>query len=1476
MDEGKTGFMDVTARIDVGEEIHWQPHRLVFPGNWAGHIPFAFWLTKVLRPGLFVELGTHTGNSYSAFCQAISHFGTTTRAFAVDSWQGDAHADYYGNEVFVELEDYNRSNYAAFSTLMRMMFDDARPYFSEGSVDLLHIDGLHTYEAVKADFDGWQEKLSGRGVVLFHDTNVRERDFGVWKLWSELSQRHPSFEFTHSHGLGVLGVGDDMPNELRALFEISGDEAGVVRRLFERPGELLLQRSRLIEMTQHYTKLNAQLRQALDASEGARAHLQHEHQWVDQLLHARHGVLLARDKLLEEREIQLRARDAMVRESKARHEELLAEVRQLRASVSSEARQPAAGTNQIEELERRLKEAQDEILKLSGSYAALRPPEIDVHSELDAVHRLYQHSASWRVTKPLRLASRVLRGERSAPPSAAPSDPARTDSSNNPPAGLDPVPQPMPGGHTSKPAVTERPDSQSGLKASLRTVMENRLRAFLTGSGRLVLPHGDNPDVSIILVLFNQADLTYSCLGSIVEVLTGSALKVEIIILDNGSSDRTSEMLERVDGATIIRSEENLHFLRGVNAAAAKARGRHLLLLNNDADLVPGSMERAVEILDADPTVGAVGGRIILPDGTLQEAGSIIFSDGSCLGYGRSQRPDDSQFMFQRDVDFCSGAFLMTPRALFESHDRFDLAYAPAYYEETDYCVRLRKDGLRIVYDPGIVILHFEFGSSAASEDAMQLQQQNWATFRRAHGAWLARQLPPGGDPATLLAARNALDGKPNVLMIEDRIPHRQLGSGYPRSRDLVCALDERSHLTFFPMFEHAETWPGIRKTVPATVEVVKEGSSANLREFLLSRRGSFDAVLVARPHNMAVLTDIIEQDEGILGGAKVIYDAEAIFARRELLQSAALGQPAGELDQRMHIAKEVALTRYADAVIAVSEDERRTFVDHGISPVTTVGHAICPHPTDASFDQRPNLLFLGPAHDDSTPNADSLRWFAEAVLPKLREKLDENVRLRIVGIVNAPSIRSKDGLEFDLAGRVEDLEHEMNKARVVVVPTRFAAGLPFKAQEVASYGVPMVATELIANQLAWTSGSEIFATNDPDQFAAYCAQLFHDETMWNRLRFNALERVKSDCSPARFEAGVDEALSIVEPRDERSRAVARLLQNADEEKVLPRYVGRPAEEDYSLAVPFDYRPEPSAARPAAAAVIHAYYPDLVPEILRYIRNVPFPIDLFISTDTEEKKAVIEKALEGWVSGSAEVRVFPNRGRDIAPKIVGFADVYDRYEFVVHLHSKASLHDAKLAPWRRYLYETLLGSPAIVASVMEAFDKQPSIGLAAPQHYDYIRRWLGWENNFAQARRVAARMGVSLSPEQALDFPSGSMFWARSAALKPILDMNLSFADFPDEADQTDGTLAHVIERLYFYAAESAGFAWLKVARPEFLIDSRTAVTIGSSADLDRFVKVHTPSLTGPVRLAIRADAPAVLRDLPPAVAALATGEDKL
>lgn len=189
------------------------------PNAWIGHVPFAIWIIEQLKPRIFVELGTHYGHSYFSFCQSVQANGLTTKCYAVDTWQGDEHAGRYGEDVFGYVDGLNQRQYYSFSRLLRMYFDDALAYFSDGTVDLLHIDGLHTYEAVRHDFEAWLPKLSSRGVVLFHDINVRERGFGVWRLWEELSDSYPHIEFEHSHGLGVLFVGKVQPPSIMALIE---------------------------------------------------------------------------------------------------------------------------------------------------------------------------------------------------------------------------------------------------------------------------------------------------------------------------------------------------------------------------------------------------------------------------------------------------------------------------------------------------------------------------------------------------------------------------------------------------------------------------------------------------------------------------------------------------------------------------------------------------------------------------------------------------------------------------------------------------------------------------------------------------------------------------------------------------------------------------------------------------------------------------------------------------------------------------------------------------------------------------------------------------------------------------------------------------------------------------------------------------------------------------------------------------------
>lgn len=221
------------------------PMRLDPTSAWIEHVPFGMFIVDLLRPSVLVELGTQMGVSYCAFCQAVKQLDIKTHSFAVDTWKGDSHATLYGEDVLTNLRLHHDPLYGDFSHLMQTTFDEAVHHFEDGSIDLLHIDGFHTYEAVKHDFETWLPKLSNRSVVLFHDTNVREREFGVWKFWSEVQQKYPNFEFLHGFGLGVLGVGEGAFEPLESLFSLSEQDANKVRDFFHHLGSYLVTITRM-------------------------------------------------------------------------------------------------------------------------------------------------------------------------------------------------------------------------------------------------------------------------------------------------------------------------------------------------------------------------------------------------------------------------------------------------------------------------------------------------------------------------------------------------------------------------------------------------------------------------------------------------------------------------------------------------------------------------------------------------------------------------------------------------------------------------------------------------------------------------------------------------------------------------------------------------------------------------------------------------------------------------------------------------------------------------------------------------------------------------------------------------------------------------------------------------------------------------------------------------------------------------------
>lgn len=257
--------MNAPLRVPVASQFvspasDWLPD-VVTPSAWREHAPFAFWLVGALAPRTVVELGVHHGFSYFAMCQAVRRHGLDARCFGIDSWHGDAHAGFYGEEVYDEV-CRQQHGFRAISRLIRSDFSDACGMFPDGAIDLLHIDGLHSYEAVRHDFETWLPKLSQRGVVLLHDIAEYDNGFGVHRLWDELSARYPHFAFAHEHGLGVLGLGRDIPASVSRLFQASADTelAQAVRWTYERLGMLMATRLDIAARDRAISALSAQVR----------------------------------------------------------------------------------------------------------------------------------------------------------------------------------------------------------------------------------------------------------------------------------------------------------------------------------------------------------------------------------------------------------------------------------------------------------------------------------------------------------------------------------------------------------------------------------------------------------------------------------------------------------------------------------------------------------------------------------------------------------------------------------------------------------------------------------------------------------------------------------------------------------------------------------------------------------------------------------------------------------------------------------------------------------------------------------------------------------------------------------------------------------------------------------------------------------------------------------------------------------------
>ncbi len=631
------------------------------------------------------------------------------------------------------------------------------------------------------------------------------------------------------------------------------------------------------------------------------------------------------------------------------------------------------------------------------------------------------------------------------------------------------------------------------------------------------------PALSVIIIAHDQFEMTMSTLASLRANYAGA---LQVIVVDSGSRDGVAHIEQHVKGLEVLRFAGNIGFVRGCNAGLARVVAPAVLFLNNDVELQYGAIANALARLTADAATGAVGGRIIRTHGVLQEAGSIVWRDGSVQGYMRDAHPAVPEAGFVRAVDFCSGVFLMVRTDVAQALGGFDEAYAPAYFEETDLCLRIRAQGYRILYDPTVCLVHYECGTSDATSAARLIARNN-ALFTRRHGPELRRR-PLRHDPLQA-RARHADAGSKHVLFIEDRLPLRYLGSGFTRSNDIITALAGLGYrVTVYPIFRPIEDLATIRAAFPDQVEVIHDRELPELSAFLHERRSCFDAIWIARTHNAARLASIFNEAASSIPTDRIVVDTEALATCRDVayerLHGLASPQPFAA-----RLAAELAPLFLARRVVAVNGAEADLLREAGFDNVFVLGHAQVPRATGPGWEARRDILFLGAVHDRQAPNLDSLAWFSAEVLPLLVAELGPDIRFGVCGHVNPrvdlgplrqhPNVR--------MLGQVTDTAPIYDRYRVFVAPTRFAAGIAYKLHEAAANGLPVVGSPLLCQQAGWQDGHDMLCADitDPAAFAAQVIRLYRDQTLWDTVRDNALCRIATEHAPDAYQERIGEIM---------------------------------------------------------------------------------------------------------------------------------------------------------------------------------------------------------------------------------------------------------------------------------------------------------------------------------------------------------------
>lgn len=632
----------------------------------------------------------------------------------------------------------------------------------------------------------------------------------------------------------------------------------------------------------------------------------------------------------------------------------------------------------------------------------------------------------------------------------------------------------------------------------------------------LRFPPLDEPLVSIVMVTYGSWPLVRQSLEA---VLAHTEEDYEVVVVDNASPDETAALLrEHVDGATLLFNDVNSGFGAASNRGAEHARGRYLCFLNTDAFVGEGWLAPLLQVFEEDATAGAAVPMLLNPDGTIQEAGSIVDSVGWALALGSDESAGSLEHRFRRAVDFASAACMLVERDTFLEVGGFDPVYGMGYFEDVDLCFTLEERGLRTIYQPRSKVVHERHGSGT-SDLARQRMQANRQIFFQRWDERLAsrpRLLEIAGTPRRLIAARDAtaLD---RILVLDDRVPFTDRGSGDPRMFKLLEQL--------------AALWPSARVTLAAAdgreaetyaeplldlgIEVVCP--PVDWARWFGGRLFHYSAVITSRGQN-------VERFEGHLNGTQPqalrAFDTEALSFRRYERMAEHAHDPAqkGELGRLAAQMRQIEIRALQESavVFAVSEDEAAYISEIAPgTPTFTLPSFVEPLEAPPGFDERSDIVFFGGfLAGPGSPNEDALLHLVAEVMPTLWE-LEPELVLHVVGADPTPAVLALHGERINVVGYVEDPAEWLAKTRVHVSPMRFGAGIRLRLLDTMAAGLPFVTSAVGAEGLPLGALRDRLVAEEPDEQAQLVHALYTDSKLWEQAQRELLSVVRQ-----RFDLG--------------------------------------------------------------------------------------------------------------------------------------------------------------------------------------------------------------------------------------------------------------------------------------------------------------------------------------------------------------------